>query len=208
MQKTWKMTETLANGYSYESTQWELFNEYHHDMVSMVFQKIWVFVLWMKVALALEGLSFASWVYVCGLNLSPYSCMSCSLCWSGVMPLVHLLHGAVFLPPDRGPQGRSLPLDWRPCGLRRRHWLYAVSHHCLGSNPGLGMRESCQWLGVRRWFFAGYSGFLHYLQLASHELATIGINVTKKRNSNSNSTSRHHLVNLSSCIIFEMLWCL
>ena len=26
--------------------------------------------------------------------------------------------------------------------------------------------------------FAGYSGFLHYLQLASHELATIGINVT------------------------------
>ena len=31
--------------------------------------------------------------------------------------------------------------------------------------------------------FAGYSGFPHYLQLASHELATIGINVTKKRNS-------------------------
>ena len=27
--------------------------------------------------------------------------------------------------------------------------------------------------------FAGYSGFLHYLQPASHELATIGINVTK-----------------------------
>ena len=27
--------------------------------------------------------------------------------------------------------------------------------------------------------FAGYCGFLHYLQLASHELATIGINVTK-----------------------------
>ena len=27
--------------------------------------------------------------------------------------------------------------------------------------------------------FAGYSGFLHYLQLASHELATFGINVTK-----------------------------
>ena len=29
--------------------------------------------------------------------------------------------------------------------------------------------------------FAGYSGFLHYLQLASHELATIGINVTKNK---------------------------
>ena len=27
--------------------------------------------------------------------------------------------------------------------------------------------------------FAGYSGFLHYLQLDSHELATIGINVTR-----------------------------
>ena len=27
--------------------------------------------------------------------------------------------------------------------------------------------------------FAGYSGFLHYLQLASNNLATIGINVTK-----------------------------
>ena len=27
--------------------------------------------------------------------------------------------------------------------------------------------------------FAGYPGLLHYLQLASHELAKIGINVTK-----------------------------
>ena len=27
--------------------------------------------------------------------------------------------------------------------------------------------------------FAGYSGFLRYLHLASHESATIGINVTK-----------------------------
>ena len=29
--------------------------------------------------------------------------------------------------------------------------------------------------------FAEYSGFLHYLQLASHKLATIGINVTKNK---------------------------
>ena len=36
----WKMTETLANGYSYESTQWELSNEYQHDRVSMVFKRI------------------------------------------------------------------------------------------------------------------------------------------------------------------------
>ena len=33
--------------------------------------------------------------------------------------------------------------------------------------------------------FAGYSGLLHYLQLANHELATIGINVTKNEQSKS-----------------------
>ena len=31
--KTWKMIETLTNGYSFESTQWELSNEYQHDSV-------------------------------------------------------------------------------------------------------------------------------------------------------------------------------
>ena len=39
MQENWKMTETLANGYSSESTQRELSNEYRHDRVLMVFQK-------------------------------------------------------------------------------------------------------------------------------------------------------------------------
>ena len=34
--------------------------------------------------------------------------------------------------------------------------------------------------------FAGFSGFLHYLQLASHELATVGINVTKNEIQNPN----------------------
>ena len=34
--------------------------------------------------------------------------------------------------------------------------------------------------------FAEYSGFLHYLQLASHELATIGISVTKNEIPNPN----------------------
>ena len=32
MQKSWKMTEPLAYGYSSESTQWELSNEYQHCM--------------------------------------------------------------------------------------------------------------------------------------------------------------------------------
>ena len=47
------MTETLANGYSYESTQRELCNEYNHNGVSKVFKNICVLV---KVASALEGL--------------------------------------------------------------------------------------------------------------------------------------------------------
>ena len=33
VQKNWKMTETLAYGYSSESTQQELSNEYQHDKV-------------------------------------------------------------------------------------------------------------------------------------------------------------------------------
>ena len=34
------MTETLANGYSFENTQQELSNEYQHDRVSMVFKNL------------------------------------------------------------------------------------------------------------------------------------------------------------------------
>ena len=50
------MTETLANGYSSESSQQELSNECQHERVSMVFRNLCVLVLWTKVALALEGL--------------------------------------------------------------------------------------------------------------------------------------------------------
>ena len=52
-----KTTETLANGYSTESTQQELSNEYQHDRVKMVFKNLFVLVLWTKVASALEGLT-------------------------------------------------------------------------------------------------------------------------------------------------------
>ena len=51
------MTETLAHGYSSESTQRELSNEYQHDRVLIVFKKICVLVLLTKLASALEGLS-------------------------------------------------------------------------------------------------------------------------------------------------------
>ena len=55
------MTETLANGYSSESTQRELSDEYQHDRVVMVFKNLCILVLWAKVASALEGLmSFLS----------------------------------------------------------------------------------------------------------------------------------------------------
>ena len=37
--------------------------------------------------------------------------------------------------------------------------------------------------------FAGFSGFLHYLQLASSELDTIAINVTKNEIPNSSNMS-------------------
>ena len=50
------MTETLANGYSSESTQRELSNGYQHDRVWMVFQNLRILVLWTKIVLALEGL--------------------------------------------------------------------------------------------------------------------------------------------------------
>ena len=52
------MTETLAHGYSPESTQQEVSNEYQHDRVWMVFKILCGLVIWTKVASALEGLTF------------------------------------------------------------------------------------------------------------------------------------------------------
>ena len=36
------MTKTLANGYSSESTRWELSNQYQDDRVYMIFKNIWM----------------------------------------------------------------------------------------------------------------------------------------------------------------------
>ena len=55
-QNSWKMTETMAHGYSSESTQYELSNENQHDRVKMVYKNLSILVLWIKVASALEGL--------------------------------------------------------------------------------------------------------------------------------------------------------
>ena len=51
------MPETLANGYSSESTQRELSDEYQHDRVLMVIKNLCLLVIWTKVASALLGLS-------------------------------------------------------------------------------------------------------------------------------------------------------
>ena len=48
------MTETLAHGYSSESTQQELSNEYQHDRVTMVFKNLSILVLWTKASLTAE----------------------------------------------------------------------------------------------------------------------------------------------------------
>ena len=52
------MTESLAHGYSSESTQRELSNEYQHDRVTIVFKNLCVLVLWAKVAVALKRLGW------------------------------------------------------------------------------------------------------------------------------------------------------
>ena len=51
------MTETLANGYSSESTQRELSYKNQHDRVWMVFKDFCILVLWTKIASALKGLT-------------------------------------------------------------------------------------------------------------------------------------------------------
>ena len=70
--KELKMTEPLANGYSFERTQRELSNEYQHVRVYMVFKNLGVLVIWTKVASALEGLDSSEVVVLgCLIILTP-----------------------------------------------------------------------------------------------------------------------------------------
>ena len=64
MQKNFKMTETLAHGYSSESTQRELPDEYQYYRVYMVFN-LCILVLWTEVTSALEGLKKRSGMSTC-----------------------------------------------------------------------------------------------------------------------------------------------
>ena len=71
-----------------------------------------------------------------------------------------------LFPPNVGPAPMAR-------GLSHCDLLLVVSHHSPGSNHGRGKWKSCQWLRVRRRFFAWYIDFLHHLQLAYHELVAI-----------------------------------
>ena len=51
------MTETLAHGYSSESSQPEPSNEYQHDRVKMFFKNLCFLLIWTKVASSLKGLN-------------------------------------------------------------------------------------------------------------------------------------------------------
>ena len=64
--KTWKMTETLANGYSSERTQWwELSNEYQHDRVQMFLRTFFLFFSLTKLASAWKGLNICRCMRPC-----------------------------------------------------------------------------------------------------------------------------------------------
>ena len=69
--KTWKVIETLANGFSSESTQRELFNEYQHDRVLTFIKNRCIPVLFTKVDFALEVLLawFLMWFCCCVLQV-------------------------------------------------------------------------------------------------------------------------------------------
>ena len=75
LQKIRKITETLANGYSSESTRRELSNEYQDDRVSMISQECFILVLWTKIVSALEGLTQEA--DGSGSSFSPYLNVIC-----------------------------------------------------------------------------------------------------------------------------------
>ena len=60
------MAEKMAymSQHSYERTQRELSNEYQHDRVEIFFKNLFAFVLWVKVASALEGLTICVCVFL------------------------------------------------------------------------------------------------------------------------------------------------
>ena len=73
------MTETLAYGYSFESTQRELPNEYQHDSVWKVFKDFCILESWTKVASALKGLKVCFCYQNCWFAISMHLVYTLSL---------------------------------------------------------------------------------------------------------------------------------
>ena len=86
-----KMIENLTYGYSSESTQQELSNEYQHDRVQMTFKDLCNLVLWTEVASALEGLRSIS---ACPRNLGHHSAVHSRVRKHGVCGHTFLLVSA------------------------------------------------------------------------------------------------------------------
>ena len=78
--------------------------------------------------------------HVCSLKLKRTFCASYILWWGETQVKPHVSCGVP-----------ALMAVWS----KHCHWQLVVFHHWLGSNPGLGMWERCQWLGVRRCFSPG-----------------------------------------------------
>ena len=74
--------------------------------------------------------------------------------------------------PSLTPSCDQRGLPWWPCGLRHCHWLLGVFHHCWVRIPVRACEKVASDLG-KPVVFTGHSGFLHYLQLTSHDIATI-----------------------------------
>ena len=70
MQKTWKMTQTLAYGYSSDTLR-ELSNEYQHDRVQMLLRTFCIFFSWTKLASVWKGL-MNSWTGIVELTEKLY----------------------------------------------------------------------------------------------------------------------------------------
>ena len=83
---------------------------------------------------------------------------------------------------SRGPG-----MPWRPCGPKCCHWLLTVSHHypVVGGfeyHPGIEKVARDLGLGSGFCWVLLSLGFLHQLQLASHDLTAIWKKGDEKQN--------------------------
>ena len=76
-EKSWKITETLANGYLSESTYQELSDANQHGRVLKVFKKFCILVTLTKVASAFKGLTVRKWYYSNGENTVTGNFLTC-----------------------------------------------------------------------------------------------------------------------------------